>query len=271
MSMEGIRTRQHISSALGALLGAAVLCVAAPSSAMPIAALVASVTSSAQQPALGDEAGVQISRVFESPADGDIVSFSKADSDATPVTGSVFGFSMQLPLRVTEQTATPHVFAVSNAQPSTMNLPWNANPGAQAVGMQIDIPGGAQATFSMQSSTANLGPFSAPSQQPAVFAFFNFPERRAGLNLQPFGSADAATASSVTTAPSANANFLSSPLISAFSAQGPFWYNGSAPARGTTLSLTLPFRLARIPVKVSLGEQSLTGVPTSSLATAAAS
>jgi hypothetical protein len=266
ISMEGIRLR-HISGALGALFGVAVLSVAAPSNAAPVATLIAPVISASQQAASVDGSGVRISRVFESRADSDIVSFSKAEeSDGTPVSGSVSDFSMALPLRAIEQTATPHLFGTASATPDALRLPWNANTSAQAIGMQIDVAGGAQATFTMQTGSSNFGMLSAPSQQPAVFAFYNFPERSTELNLRSFGPADAATAPAVTGAPAASATVFSSPLIGALSAQGPFWYNGSAPARGTSLSLTLPFHLARIPVKVHLGEQSLEDVPTSSLA-----
>ena len=265
MSMEGLRLRQHIGSALGALLGVIAVCLASPASAAPVAALIAPLTSSMQATAGMDPSGVKISRVFEAPADSDIVSFSTLQSDATPVSGSVFGFSMALRLPAIEQAVTPHVFGVSSA-PQTPSAPWSPNAGSQTVGMQIDLAGGAQATFSMQNDTGFLGAFSAPSQQPAVFDFFNFPEKSTGLDLRPFGPADAAAAPALT-APAATANVLSSPLIGAFSAQGPFWYNGSStPVKGTTLSLTLPFHLARIPVKVHLGEQSLTDIPTSSLA-----
>lgn len=265
MSMEGLRLRQHISSALGALLGVIAVCLAAPASATPVAALIAPLTSSTQAAAGMDASGVQISRVFEAPADNDIVSFSKAASDATSVSGSVFGFSMALPLPAVDQ-ATTHVFGFSSAS-QTPTTPWSPTAGSQTLGMQLDLAGGAQATFSMQNDAGSLGAFSAPSQQPAVFAFFNFPEKSTGLDLRPFGPADAATAPALT-APATTANVLSSPLIGALSAQGPFWYNeSSTPTKGTSLSLTLPFHLARIPVKVHLGEQSLTDVPTSSLAT----
>src|SRR6516162_2599600 len=165
MSMEGLRLRQHIGSALGALLGVIAVCLASPASAAPVAALIAPLTSSMQATAGMDPSGVKISRVFEAPADSDIVSFSTLQSDATPVSGSVFGFSMALRLPAIEQAVTPHVFGVSSA-PQTPSAPWSPNAGSQTVGMQIDLAGGAQATFSMQNDTGFLGAFSAPSQQP---------------------------------------------------------------------------------------------------------
>ena len=100
--MEGLRLRQHIGSALGALLGVIAVCLASPASAAPVAALIAPLTSSMQATAGMDPSGVKISRVFEAPADSDIVSFSTLQSDATPVSGSVFGFSMALRLPAIE-------------------------------------------------------------------------------------------------------------------------------------------------------------------------
>lgn len=264
--MEGLRLRQHISRAIGVLLGVAMLLAAAPSSAAPVAALIAPEISSGQQPQGTDASGVQISRVYQDHADSDIVSFSKPVDDVLPAGGSFFGFSVAVPVRAIEPLATSHVFGVSGAHLDPSALPWNQNPGPQAIGIQVDTASGAQANFTMQSDGASGGLFAAPSQQPAVFAFYNFAQPGTGLNLRALGPADAATAPAVTNAPATNQNVTSSPLISALSAQGPFWYNGSAPTKGMTFSLTLPFRLAKIPVKVRLGEQSLSSVPTSSLA-----
>jgi hypothetical protein len=188
----------------------------------------------------------------------------------TPVSGSVFGFSVAVPLRQSEQTTT-RFFGASTG--SAVQIPFGTSASNATLGVQLGLPGGAQASISLQNSTPSFGsgPFAAtPSQEPAVFAFYNFPQASNGFSFRGFGlAAPNAVAPALAAAQAApvNSNPVTSPLINAFSAQGPFWYGSYTPATtGSSLSLTIPFRLAKIPVSVRLGEQSISDVQSTSLA-----
>ena len=163
---------------------------------------------------------------------------------------------------------------ISTGTPSFASAGPAVNP--VEVGAQIDLAGGAEATFALVDSNAGFGGAlaAAPSSSPAVFNFYNFPAATSSLGFAGFGTltADSAISPAITTAPAGGAAgatlVSSSPLIASLSAQGPFWIGGTSPAtRGSSVSLTIPFNLARIPVKVRLGEQTLASIPSNSLAT----
>jgi hypothetical protein len=274
--MEDDRLRQYIYSAACALLvtmfAAASRADATPASAFLVALGSAGASTGTSVPS----SGVEITRIFDASG-GSIVSFSDTSQDATPVSGSVFGLSVALPLGPSEKTVAPQIFAASTSDTSVLGPLTFASGagGGQTVGMRFDLLGGVEATASLQSTGASFGsgPFAAaPSQGPAVFAFYNFPEARPAASFGAFGASLQGAAlvpalaagqqrTQVTESP------LSSPLISSLSARGPFWYNSYSPAtQGSSLTLTIPFQLARIPVKVHLGEQSVADVQSSSLA-----
>ncbi|HEV2878324.1 MAG TPA: hypothetical protein VGW96_01980 [Candidatus Eremiobacteraceae bacterium] len=219
-----------------------------------------------------------VGRIFDTSARGNFISFSDATNRAGSASTPITGFAFELPL--SERTGWPVTKIFAESADSSRGIDAShlaTTASAQAAGMQFDLLGGAEATVSWQSTGASFGggPFIAnPSQQPAVFAFYNFPQANERIGLgQAFGlrSPDAAFAASLNAPPAVSnttATSLASPLISSLSAQGPFWFSAYSPAtQGSSLSLTIPFRLARIPVKVRVGEQAISSVPTSSLAT----
>jgi hypothetical protein len=230
--------------------------------------------ASTQPPAIVQASGLTIGRIYDTSAHGDVISFSKIAPDGSDVSG----LSFSLPLSGQSSAGAAKMFAFSASNGAANQSHSAAPPSVQITGLQVDLLGGAEATLSLQNSgpTFGSGPFAAnPSQGPVVFAFYNFqqPSDRNGLarafNLQPN---DAALAASLNAVPqSGNVGIgtsLASPLISSLSAQGPFWYSAySPPTQGSSMSLTIPFQLARIPVKVRLGEQAVSTVEPSSLAT----
>jgi hypothetical protein len=234
-----------------------------------------SLSASIQHAPISLASGLTIGRIYDTSAHGDVISFSTMARAG----GEISGFSFSLPLNGQSSIAGAKMFAfsesnASGADRSHVSVPANA----QIAGMQFELLGGAEATVSLQNSGATFGtgPFAAsPSQGPAVFDFYNFqhPSQRIGLG-EAFGlnPNDAALAASLNSLPQpSNAvagNSLASPLISSLSAQGPFWYSAYAPpTQGSSMSLTIPFQLAKIPVRVRLGEQAVSTVETSSLAT----
>ena len=257
-----------------AFIAAMCLLSAAPAGAAPPHVFL--VASDMQGSAASDPAaaatGVSVGRIFDAPSNSDIVSFSTIASGAQLSSDSSVGFSLDLPLRAGRVVSAPRIFAESSS--GTQGADW-ARVAHQSAGLQFDLFGGAQASVALQSSSASFGsgPFaSIPSQGPAVFAFYNFPQAATGFSLsQAFGSLprDSAIAATLNQPQGSvgTATPLSSPLISSLSAQGPFWYSAYSPAtRGTSLTLTIPFQLARIPVKLRLGEQAVSSVEPTSLA-----
>jgi hypothetical protein len=234
--------------------------------------------STAVAPAAAPDAsaGVAVGRIYQSPASGDIVSFSSAPQNVTPVSGSVFGFSVALSADQIGRAPSARLFGATLA--NNVSTPSFANfgpaPNPVEVGAQIGLAGGAEATFALVGSSANFGGVfaAAPSSSPAVFNFYNFPEASGNFGFGGVGAlgADSAIAPALANAPAGSSTGVvvsSSPLIASLSAQGPFWYGGTSPAtRGSSVSLTIPFSLARIPVKVRLGEQSMATVQSNSLA-----
>ncbi|HXN09091.1 MAG TPA: hypothetical protein VN860_05475 [Candidatus Acidoferrales bacterium] len=218
--------------------------------------------------------GLTIGRIYDTSAHGDVISFSRASSTGVDTSN----FSFALPLSGQSSMPAAKLFAVSQSNASGADRSHVSAPAAQIAGMQLQLLGGAEATVSLQNSgpTFGTGPFAAnPSQGPAVFDFYNFQQssQRIGLG-QAFGlnPNDAALAASLNALPQPSnvgtSNALASPLISSLSAQGPFWYSAYAPpTQGSSMSLTIPFQLAKIPVRVRLGEQAVSTVDTSSLAT----
>ena len=259
------------------LLVAASLSLASPAGAAsrPYAGQAAVAPTSTQAVRTLQDSGLAIGRIYDTSAHGDVVSFSRSASDG----GYVSGVSFALPLSGPSSAAGAKMFAVSastGASADQLHIPAPAS--AQVIGTKFDLFGGAEASVSLQSSGATFGsgPFAVnPSQGPVVFAFYNFhqPSERIGLG-EAFGlqRGDAALAASLNALPQPDtaetASSLASPLISSLSAQGPFWYSAySPPTQGSSMSLTIPFQLAKIPVKVRLGEQAVSTVEPSSLAT----
>lgn len=271
--------RRNIVTAACALLAALSWLSATPAgAAQPHAFLLASDSQSGATPDAAPSLGLSVGRIFDASS-SDIVSFSTAASPSTPVEGSVFGFSVALPLHIGQAAPAPRIFAASSGDArATDGLHLTSGVGSQAAGMQIDLLGGVQAVAAMESSSASFGsgPFALnPSQGPAVFAFYNFPQAKSGFTFgSAFGSlrGDSAIAAPLAASQpgmsaASAASSLSSPLINSMSAQGPFWYSAYRPAtRGSSLALTIPFQLARIPVKLRLGEQAVSSVEPTSLA-----
>jgi hypothetical protein len=260
-----------------ALIAAMSLLSAVPvSAAPPHAFLVASDMQGSASSDTAAAAGVSVGRIFDAPANSDIVSFSAIVSGATPGSDTFAGFALDLPPSAGHIVSAPRIFAESSGTQAADSARFATDAANRSAGLQFDLFGGAQATVAMQSSSASFGsgPFaSIPSQGPAVFAFYNFPQAATGFSLsRAFGSlprdnAIAATLNQAQQSAVGTTTPLSSPLISSLSAQGPFWYNAYSPAtRGTSLTLTIPFQLARIPVKLRLGEQAVTSVEPTSLA-----
>ncbi|MDQ6766446.1 MAG: hypothetical protein M3Z41_01340 [Candidatus Eremiobacteraeota bacterium] len=247
---------------------------ASPAGAVPPRALHVDTASPSASALTSD--GLTIGRIFDSPSHGDIISFTTPASPVMPVAESVFGFSLALP--PSERAAAARFFAASVSDQRARGAQASGGAGNQFVGMQFDLPGRADVTASLQSSPASFGsgPYAAiAGPEPAVFAFYNFPQSQAALTaggafgLSQQDAALAAPLSATQASQSAmSASLSSSPLISSLSAQGPFWYSAYAPAmRGTSLTLSIPFKLARVPVKVRVGEQAVSAVQSSSLAT----
>ena len=267
--------RRSVQVVACALLVMASLSLVSPAyAARPTFAFV-TLSSSAQPAPISLGSGLTIGRIYDTSAHGDIISFSRMDSTG----GDISGISFALPLNAQSSTPAVKMFAFSQSNASGADGSHTSAPAnTQIAGMQFDLLGGAEATVSLQNSGATFGagPFAAnPSQGPAVFDFYNFqqPSQRIGLG-EAFGlnPNDAALAASLNALPQpSNAmagNSLASPLISSLSAQGPFWYSAYAPpTQGSSMSLTIPFQLAKIPVRVRLGEQTVSTVDTSSLAT----
>jgi hypothetical protein len=247
------------------------------------ALLVAALSCLVAFPALAVEpsaAGLTVERILDNSTRGDVVSFENLGDDATAVGGSVFGTEFVVPLTATGSTA-PTVFAQFAADTTTPIAPAFAginNAAAQAVGVEFNFLG-ANGTMALQSSGPSFGSGASAqytSQGPAVFAFYNFPQATPKFSFGSFNLADpsggalaadlAPAQLQANSAPATGA--LGSPLISRLSDQGPYWYNAYSPAtRGSSIQLNFPFKLARIPVKLRLGEQSITDVQSSSLAT----
>jgi hypothetical protein len=223
-------------------------------------------------------AGLTYGRVFGAPNRGELIRFVSTDAAATPVGGSVFGFEFALPLTERVGSATPVLFGqfASAVRQDAHSIAKSDD--AQTVGMRFKLLGG-ESSFAL----ASIGPsfhtgvtagFSG--QGPAVFAFYNFAQAttNAGNAFGLFGqSGGGALAAELNAAPlqgdsAGAASSITLPLISSLSAQGPFWYGDYSPAaRGSSVQLNLPFKVAKIPVKVSLREQALTEVQPFSLAT----
>jgi hypothetical protein len=255
--------RRSVSQAACALLVAALPCLVA----FPAAAVEPSA------------AGLTVGRIFDSSTRGDVVTFESADDNATTVGGTIFGTDFMLPLGDTTGTAAT-MFAQFSTDTGTPASPALAgvSAAAESVGVQFNLLG-ASGSMTLQSSGPNFGsgPYAQyASQGPAVFAFYNFPQARSKFGFGSFslsGPSGGALAADLAptqlqTGNALAASTLASPLISRLSTQGPYWYNAYSPAtRGSSIQLNLPFNLAHIPVKLRLGEQTITDVQSSSLAT----
>jgi len=273
--MEGFFVRRNVYVAACALFVVASLLLASPAgAARSHIAQAAAANASTQALTTLRPSGLTIGRIYDTSGHGDVISFSSAASNGS--NGS--GVSFVLPLSGPSSVPGAKIFAISASNAGADRSHLSAPATAQLVGTQFALFGGAEATVALQSSGATFGsgPFAAnPSQGPVVFAFYNFqqPGERVGLG-EAFGlrPRDAALAASLNVLPQpgsvGTAASLASPLISSLSPQGPFWYSAySPPTRGSSMSLTIPFQLAKIPVKVRLGEQVVSTVEPSSLAT----
>lgn len=264
--------RRSVYTVASALLVVALVSAASPAhAARP--SLNHSIPSVSSQPMASFTSGLSIGSIFDTSAHGDVVKFSSPGGDGSAITA----FSFTLSPSGSPSLPVAKIFTASQGSASGIEHTHSWAPSSQTAGVQLDVLGGTEATLSLQNTGATFGsgPFAAnPSQGPAVFAFYNFqqPSQRIGLG-QAFGlsSTDAALAASLNAPQPGNAgtsNSLASPLISSLSAQGPFWYSTYAPpTQGASMSLTIPFQLAKIPVRVRLGEQAVSTVETSSLAT----
>ncbi len=270
--------RRTIVAAACAFIAAMSLLSAVPAGAAPphVFLVASDMQGSASSDSAPGASGVSVGRIFDAPSNSDIVSFSAIASGATPASGSLLVFSLDLPQSLGQVVSAPSFTESSTGTQGANAANLATGVASESAGLQFDLFGGAQASLTMQSSSASFGsgPFaSIPSQGPAVFAFYNFPQAATGFSLsRAFGSlprdnAIAATLNQPQQSSAGMATPLSSPLISSLSAQGPFWYTSYSPAtRGTSLTLTIPFQLARIPVKLRLGEQAVSSVEPTSLA-----
>ena len=250
----------------GTLLAATCWLTAASASAAPLRAFqLASESVSDASPAQDFHvSGLTVGRIFDSSSHN-IINFNRPGSASA---ASLTEMSVNLPL--SDETIAPRVFAESEK---------GVQLGAttEAIGMQLDLLSGAQASAALVSSSPSFGGTAfAPSSGtgPAVFAFYNFPQPQERIGLgEAFGlrAPDAALAATLSQAPEAGPSAMSvssSPLVSSLSSQGPFWYSAYSPAvRGSSLTLSVPFRVAKIPVRLRLGEQQAAEVQSASLAT----
>ena len=265
--------KRSISLAACASVLAALWSAPSPAAQMPLQATFAVVGEYAPAPSALRFAsdGLTLGRIFETPAD--VVSFSDADSipdsdDASPAS-SVFSFD------VTSGPSNAHFVSTAPAvfPPSSRWVDAGASA-TSALNLRLSV-GGAQATASLQNAQPAFGSFGpAFASTPAVFAFYNFAPAGPGSGSDDafgFNRATGALGATLTApapAADASASSLSSPLISALSPQGPFWYSAYAPpTRGSSVSLSIPFSVAKIKAKVHLGEQTSVDVQSSSLAT----
>ncbi len=214
--------------------------------------------------------GLTIARIFEDPSRADVINFSDIGED------EYSGFAFEVPLGKQSSALVPAFVGVSTSpQTSDTNARFVLGNDAQTVGLELNLLGG-DASIGLQSTGASFesNPLNARIEGPAVFDFYNFPNapgRIASANplaFGVFGNHALAPTLSASTGTNADESALSSPLVSSLSPQGPFWYGAYAPAtRGETIQLSVPFKLAKIPVKVRFGEQSEQQVQSSSLAT----
>lgn len=225
--------------------------------------------------------GLAVNRIFD-VANGDVTYFSKLSAPASLVSSTIFGLDMTLPLaEKTGAFGAATLFGEAAASERTNDLQnlMAASRDVQAVGINFKLLAGDQ-SVAFQSVGPNFGsnaPFPYSGQSPALFAFYNFAQLSAPIGTDNGLSANrqannAAIAAGFNAPLSANGlsplGSSAFPLFNTFKAQGPSWYSTYSPAmRGSSLQLSFPIRVAKIPAKIRVGEQALTEVQSSSLAT----
>src|SRR5579863_6274143 len=189
--------------------------------------------------------GLSIQQILNGPSHGDVIQFTSTTTAETPYDGLVFDqhFSMALDGRDRAQlfgdVSRPLTVTAAPASTSESN--------AQVLGLSFQLLGG-QSSVSFVNTADPLhqnGAGQFNSQGPAVFAFYNFPQVAATSplrNIFGFANQSSALASQATavTPDDAAASFVSLPLVSSLSAQGPYWFGGyTQPLTGSSIQLNI--------------------------------
>jgi hypothetical protein len=225
--------------------------------------------------------GLTINRIFDLA--GDQTYFKDAALPSSPVSDTVFGMDVNLPLGYTPsggQTPTLYAeLAASKYTADAAHIPASSD-GAAVVGLRFKLLGG-EHTLAYQDIGPNFmdgAPFRYSGQAPPLFAFWNMPQlpgsfgiaNNAALNQQ----VDAIAAARGIAAPSLALSgafpygTFAFPLFNQFKAQGPYFYSSYAPnTRGPSVQLSFPLSSRRVDARLRLGGQALTEAQPSSLAT----
>jgi hypothetical protein len=241
--------------------------------AVGLAAAVTLLSSAAFADDSSSLANLSINRILGTPNHGDAVQFTDVGQNAATPGSSSSAFQFAMPIAGVKNAPTlfANVGQVSDADVQAQAL---SASDAQVLGLSFKLLGGQSAvSFIDTAPNAKASAFGTASQGPAVFAFYNFPQAQTsspigsilGLHTEP-----AAVAAQVNGTPdnvASASSLMPFPLVSALSAQGPYWYGGNSPAlAGSSVQLSIPLKLASLGVKVRFGEQSLESVQSASLA-----
>jgi hypothetical protein len=215
-----------------------------------LAAAVATVvlTASAVRADVGPAtSSLSMNRIF-APGNEDIVQFTGLQQPAGASSAQPsFAFSLSL---TPPGRAGAQLFGSGTFAPALVPQPALGSPGA-LFGLHVNLLGG-ESTLALEGKAPawQINPAADAGPVPAVFPFYT-PNARAPETTE-IGTSS-----------------LALPLVNAFTQQGPYWLGGgySPGLQGSFLQLSVPVRIARVGVKLNVGEQSLSTVGTSPLST----